>query len=103
MMSKSLLSRVFLLSSLALFVAISSLLSFGQQLTGTLTGTTMDATGAVVSNAKVTMRNELNNDTRRTASNQGGYFSITAVFPGTYTVSVEATGFKQWKQSGIVF
>src|SRR5882724_4972524 len=102
MMSTSFLSRVCLLSSLALFIAISSLLSFGQQLTGTLTGTTMDTTSAVVPNAKVTMRNELNNDARTTVSNDGGHFTITAVLPGTYTVIVEATGFKQWRQSGIV-
>ena len=103
MMSKSLLSRLGLLLSLALFVAIASLLSVGQQLTGTLTGTTEDTTGAVVPNAKVTMRNELNNDTRTTVSNDGGHFTVTAILPGTYTVTVEATGFKQWKQSGVVF
>jgi len=103
MMSKSLLSRLGLLLSLALFVTIASLLSVGQQLTGTLTGTTEDTTGAVVPNAKVTMRNELNNDTRTTVSNDGGHFTVTAILPGTYTVTVEATGFKQWKQSGVVF
>ena len=103
MMSKSVLSRGCLFSILALFVALSSFLSFGQQLTGTLTGTTMDTTDAVVPNAKVTMRNELNSDVRTTMSNQGGHFSITAIQPGTYTVTVEATGFKQWKQTGIAF
>ncbi|HEY6183195.1 MAG TPA: hypothetical protein VIW67_13180, partial [Terriglobales bacterium] len=71
MMKKSLLSRLGLLLSLFLFVTIASLLSVGQQLTGTLTGTTEDTTGAVVPNAKVTMRNELNNDTRTTVSNDG--------------------------------
>jgi len=104
MTSKSLLSKVSLLLSVGLFVfMISSLLSFGQQLTGTLTGTTMDTTGAVVANAKVTMRNELNNDIRTTTSNEGGHFSITAIQPGTYTIIVEATGFKQWKQVGVAF
>src|ERR1051325_4847907 len=63
----------------------------------------MDTTGAVVSNAKVTMRNDQNSDTRTTVSNDSGHFTITAVLPGTYTVTVEATGFKQWKQSGVVF
>jgi hypothetical protein len=104
MTSKSLLSKVSLFVVLALSVlTISPLLSFGQQLTGTLTGTTMDTTGAVVPNAKVTMRNEQSNDIRTTVSNEGGHFSITAIQPGTYTIMVEATGFKQWKQSGIAF
>ena len=91
-----------LVAALAAFVLVAAL-SFGQQLTGTLTGTTMDTTGAVVPNAKVTMKNELSGDTRTTVSNGSGYFSITAVQPGTYTVTVAATGFKGWSQSGIAF
>jgi Carboxypeptidase regulatory-like domain/TonB-dependent Receptor Plug Domain len=88
---------------LAIFLTFFSLLSFGQQLTGTLSGTTTDTTGAVVPNAKVTMTNQLNGDVRTTVSNANGYFSITAIQPGTYTVAIEAQGFKQWKQEGVVF
>lgn len=102
MTSKSFSSKAVLSVCLAVFVSLS-LLSYGQQLTGTLSGTTTDTTGAVVSNAKVTMTNQLNGDVRTTVSNGSGYFSITAVQPGTYTVTVEAQGFKQWKQAGIVF
>ncbi len=91
-----------LITCLAVFVCVSSL-SFGQQLTGTLTGTTRDTTGAVVANAKVTMTNDLSGDVRTTVSNGTGYFAITAIQPGTYTVAVEAPGFKQWKQGSIVF
>jgi hypothetical protein len=85
-----------LVACLAVFVLISSF-SFAQQLTGTLTGTTMDSTGAVVANAKVTMTNEASGDVRTTVSNGSGYFSITAIQPGTYTVAVTASGFKEWK------
>lgn len=91
-----------LLACLAVLVVVSSL-SFGQQLTGTLTGTTTDSTGAVVAEAKVTLKNELSGDLRTTVSNGMGYFSITAIQPGTYTVTVSAPGFKNWTQSGIVF
>ena len=95
-------TKVSLIACLAVFVSISSL-SFGQQLTGTLSGTTADSTSAVVANAKVTMKNEASGDVRTTVSNGAGYFTITAVQPGTYTVTVSAPGFKQWSQSGIVF
>ena len=91
-----------LVASLAAFV-LAAALSFGQQLTGTLNGTTMDSTGAVVPNAKVTLKNEASGDMRTTISNATGYFTITAIQPGTYTVSVTSTGFKEWKQSGVVF
>jgi hypothetical protein len=59
----------------ALFLMLSSL-CFGQQLTGTLTGTTYDASGAVVPNAQVTMRNEASGDTRTTVSNGSGIFQL---------------------------
>src|SRR6266536_3764775 len=95
-------TRVGLVACLAVFVSIASL-SFGQQLTGTLSGTTMDSTQAVVANAKVTMKNDLSGDTRTTVSNGSGFFSVTAVQPGTYTVTISAAGFKSWSQSGIVF
>src|SRR5215472_15160315 len=105
MTSKSLLSAREKLSPVAClaFFLVASSLCFGQQLTGTLSGTTRDTTGAVVANAKVTMVNQSSGDTRTTVSNSSGYFSITAVQPGTYKVTVEAAGFKQCKQDGIAF
>jgi hypothetical protein len=87
---------------IALFVLLASF-AYGQQLTGTLSGTTYDATGAVVPNAKVTMKNEASGDIRTSTSNSSGYFSITAVQPGTYSVTVSATGFKSWEQKAIEF
>ena len=86
----------------AFFVLLASY-CFGQQLTGTLSGTTYDSTGAVVPNAKVTMKNEASGDIRSTTSNASGYFTITAVQPGTYRVSVAAAGFKTWEQGGVAF
>ncbi len=99
MTSKSLSAwqKATLLSCLAIFVSIASL-GFAQQLTGTLSGTTKDSTGAVVTNAKITMKNELNGDIRTSVSNGAGYFSITAIQPGTYTVTVSAPGFKEWQR-----
>jgi Carboxypeptidase regulatory-like domain/TonB-dependent Receptor Plug Domain len=87
---------------LACFFLLASI-CFGQQLTGTLTGTTFDTTGAAVPNAKVTMKNEQSGDERTTVSNDSGYFSITAVQPGSYKVIVSAAGFKAWEEGHIVF
>jgi len=94
--------KVGLVACLAVLISISTL-SFGQQLTGTLTGTTADSSGAVVANAKVTLKNDASGDTRTTVSNGSGYFSITAIQPGSYSVTVSAAGFKAWTQNGIVF
>ena len=94
--------RAGLVACLAVFISVSSL-SFGQQLTGTLNGTTVDSTGAVVANAKVTLKNDKSGDVRTTTSNSTGYFTITAIQPGTYTATVSAPGFKEWKRPGIIF
>jgi hypothetical protein len=48
----------------SLFVAV-----YGQNLTGQLTGTVTDQSGAVVPNANITLKNQLSGDTRRTVSN----------------------------------
>ena len=90
------------LAVLAVFVLLAPF-CLGQQLTGTLSGTTYDTTGALVPNAKVAMRNEASGDERTTVSNSSGYFSITAVQPGTYTVTVSAPGFKAWREPSIHF
>lgn len=77
--------------------------TFAQNVSGTLTGIVSDSSGAVVPNASVTMKNEDSGDLRKTVTNGEGYFSITAVQPGKYTVTVDAKGFKGWEQRGIVF
>src|SRR5437764_3642603 len=64
--------------------------SYAQQLTGTLSGTSYDQSGAVVPNATVVVKNQASNDTRQTVSNASGYFTLTGLQPGTYNVTVSA-------------
>ena len=99
----STLKKVTSAAALLLVLILLTSTGFGQQLTGTLSGTVADSAGAVVPNAKVTMRNEASGDTRTTVSNGSGYFAITAVPPGTYAVTIEAAGFKIWQQAGVSF
>ncbi len=86
-----------------LVVILLASVGLAQQLTGTLSGTVVDSAGAVVPNAKITMKNEGSGDIRSSVSNGSGFFSITAVQPGGYTVSIEAPGFKKWERTGIAF
>jgi hypothetical protein len=74
-----------------------------QQLTGSLNAIVVDKSGAVVPNAKVTVTNEASGDVRRATSNGEGFFSIQGIFPGSYTVSVEAAGFKTYKVQKVYF
>jgi hypothetical protein len=72
-----------------------------QQLTGTLSGTVYDQTGAVVIGANVQLKNEASGDLRGAVSDKSGFFSITAVQPGSYTITISAEGFATWQEPGI--
>ncbi len=55
--------------------------------------TVKDPKGAVVREAKVTVRNEAQNFARTVASNVNGMYQFLLLPPGRYAVSVEASGF----------
>jgi len=74
-----------------------------QIITGSLTGIVMDSSSAVVPGATVTMTNERSGDIRRTTTNSEGYFSISGVLPGSYTVTIEHPGFQPYKAEKVTF
>lgn len=80
---------------------LGSLSLQAQLLTGSISGTVQDQLNAVIPNATVVLVNQSTTDTRKTVSNDRGYFSFAGAIPGSYTISVQATGFKSWKQTGI--
>lgn len=73
----------------------------GQNLTGQLSGTVTDQSGAVIPNANITLKNQLSGDTRRTVSNSEGVFAFAAVPTGEYTITIEMQGFAKWERTGI--
>ena len=62
-------------------------------ITGSLTGSVSDQTGAVVPGAMVTAVNESTGTTLQTKSSADGGFTISDVPIGSYTVSIKASGF----------
>jgi hypothetical protein len=77
--------------SLLLFVANAS----AQNALGRLAGVVRDQTGAVVPGAKVSITNEGTGvQVMNTTSNQEGVFIVPQMSPGSYTVKIEASGFK---------
>jgi len=84
------------LSRLVLAVA-SSVLAWpvmAQNVTGTILGTVLDASGAVVAAARVTITNEQTNIEFRTDSDGTGNYVAPNLLPGSYAVRAEMTGFK---------
>ncbi len=47
--------------------------------------------------ASVTIKNDATGDNRSTKADSSGFFSVTALIPGTYTVEISAKGFASWE------
>jgi hypothetical protein len=78
----------------ACLVLVAPRTALGQASAG-ITGTITDTSGAVVSNARVTITNEGTSVTDHTVSSSVGTYSFKGLNPATYNVTVEATGFKK--------
>ena len=79
-----------------------STVCLGQESRGSITGIVMDAQHAVIPGAAVVVTNTATNASNRTTTNQTGYFEANFLDPGTYSVSIEASGFKKLLRSGII-
>ncbi len=81
--------------SVALMLELLTLTCIRAQVsTGTIAGIVEDASGAVVPNADVVVKQIATGDARPTRSNSSGEFRMPFLPPGDYTVSVTAGGFK---------
>jgi len=83
-------------------VLVFSALAFGQSFTGSLRGRVTDPNGAVAPSAKVTITDEGTNIPRTTTTNGEGEYDFFAVQPASYTLTVEAAGFKHLEHKGVV-
>src|ERR1700691_3907072 len=89
-----------LLVSLALVVS-ASLSLYGQSTYGSITGSVNDTSGAVVTDAKVTLTNLGTGEKRTQSSGSDGLFTFVNLFPGQYRIDVEKQGFKHFVRTQI--
>jgi hypothetical protein len=87
------LSRFFLLLVLAMAVAAASAFAQGGA-TSTIAGTVTDTSGAVVPGADIVVKSVTMGTVYNAVSGSDGSFTIPAVPPGTYSVTVTLMGFK---------
>jgi outer membrane receptor protein involved in Fe transport len=69
---------------------------------GAVGGTVFDPTGAVVPKSIVTIRNDGTNAEMRLTADDSGYFKAPLLEPGTYTITVTATGFAPYSAKGVI-
>jgi hypothetical protein len=71
-------------------------LAAGQSVYGGIVGTVTDAQGAGVAGAKVTVTSTSKGTTQETTTNESGNYTVTHLIPDTYSVKVQAPGFKAY-------
>jgi hypothetical protein len=76
--------------------------AWSQTTSGSIAGTVLDAQAAAIPGANVSALETLQKFTFTTKTNESGMFVFTQVPPGTYTIRVEAAGFKKLERPGLV-
>jgi hypothetical protein len=90
--------RRLLLFAVLLAFPLSALAQFNASVQGTVT----DPSGAVIPNATVTVTNQATLVGRSTQTSSNGFYNVTALPPGTYTVQVKVSGFETSTSTGVV-
>jgi len=87
-----------------LFVTLALLsgMAIAQTTSGTITGTVVDPSGAIIPGAKITLTDEATKDTREATGSDAGEFVFAALRPSTYAITVEKPGFQLFRQTGII-
>ncbi len=76
-------------------------LTFSQTVTGTLSGTVTDITGAVIPTAQISAKNLETGFVRTLTTNGEGYFNMPFLPLGLYELQVEAKGFQKTLKQGV--
>ncbi|MBC7931415.1 MAG: carboxypeptidase regulatory-like domain-containing protein [Rubrivivax sp.] len=80
---------------LCAFVLMSLAATARAQFRAGVQGTVTDPAGAVVTDAAVTLKNNETGATKQATSSDEGFYRISELAPGSYTLTVEKAGFKK--------
>ncbi len=83
-----------------IFVSVSNILA--QTSFGRISGTVSDSAGATIPNATVTVSDPATSFARTATTDESGFYTVTNLPVGTYTVSAEVQNFKKSVQTGNV-
>ena len=86
-------------SFIALLLLLPTLISAQSIVTGAISGTITDPSGAVIVGATLNLKNNATDETLTTTSSTEGVYQFTLLKPGTYTLTVTQQGFKQLNQT----
>ena len=83
-------------------IAAVSLPSAAQTTLGTIRGTVLDPSSAVLPGVTIVVTDEATNVSRESQSDASGLFEVSNLRPGMYTVTATLNGFKKFQRTGIL-
>ena len=86
---------------IVVFCLVCAFVALAQTDRGTITGTVLDVTGAVVPNASIEARNVATSEVYTAGTTGTGNFTLANLPAGTYEFSVTAAGFKKYIRPGM--
>jgi hypothetical protein len=87
--------------ALVMLLALWPRIGQAQTVYGTIAGTVLDASGAAIPGAAVTLTNLGTGNKRSMTSEPGGGYTFVNILPGTYSIEAEKTGFKHFKRDSV--
>ncbi len=87
---------------IACLFCFCTLAAFAQGDRGTLTGTVTDPTGAVIPNANIQVTNAETAAVYQVGTSSTGNYTLANLPVGTYTLSVDAAGFKKFERPNLI-
>lgn len=93
--------RQTILALFACLALVSPALGQSQAANGTIEGTVLDSSGAVLPGVTVTVTNTETGATRAVVTNEKGLYRAPLLPLGAYQLAAELSGFKKFEQSGI--
>lgn len=91
-----------LLTISAIFLLLAVPAAWGQGNVGTLNGTILDSTGAVIPGATVVSTNNGTGVENSTSSTSAGAYTLPYLAPGTYTLRITAPGFRTANRENVI-
>jgi hypothetical protein len=86
---------------LLLACLFSAVLACAQSITGAISGTVTDPTTAAIAGASLRLTSSATGAERTASTNEAGRFYFGSLQPGTYTLAVEAAGFRRLERTSI--
>src|SRR5437016_1353088 len=92
----------FAVSTAAILVLVFASNGQSQATWGSISGFVTEGTGGAIPHAKVTARNEKTGVQTEGTTDGAGFYNITHLNAGEYTITVEASGFKRFAEQHVV-